>query len=103
MKPRADLTISRFAESRKTIIVVKISLDISEEISSGTPSQGEKGAEGPKIQPLNSKTSLEMAVIVALIIWGVAPARPPAIIVKYSSKDAGATESGWLIWLERCP
>ena len=34
VKPSADLTISRFVESRKTIIVVKISLDISREISS---------------------------------------------------------------------
>lgn len=34
MNPRADLTISRFAESRKTIIVVNISLDIPGEMSS---------------------------------------------------------------------
>jgi hypothetical protein len=35
--------------------------------------------------PLNSKTILDMAVTVALIMWGVAPARPAAIIVTYSS------------------
>lgn len=34
--------------------------------------------------PLNSKTSLEIAVTVALIMCGVAPARPAAIIVMYS-------------------
>jgi hypothetical protein len=38
--------------------------------------------------PLNSKTSLDMAVTVALIIWGVAPARPAATIVMYSSRLA---------------
>lgn len=38
--------------------------------------------------PLNSKTSLDMAVTVALIMWGVAPARPAAIIVTYSSRLA---------------
>ena len=31
-----------------------------------------------------------MAVTVALIIWGVAPAKPPAIIVRYSSMFAVA-------------
>lgn len=40
--------------------------------------------------PLNSKTRREMAVTVALIICGVAPARPPAIMVMYSSKLAVA-------------
>jgi hypothetical protein len=38
--------------------------------------------------PLNSKTSLDIAVTVALIMWGVAPARPAAIIVMYSSRLA---------------
>jgi hypothetical protein len=38
--------------------------------------------------PLNSKTSLDMAVTVALIMWGVAPARPAATIVMYSSRLA---------------
>ena len=36
------------------------------------------------VLPLNSKTSLETAVTLALIICGVAPARPAAIIVMYS-------------------
>jgi hypothetical protein len=43
--------------------------------------------------PLNSKTSLDMAVTVALIMCGVAPARPPAIIVRYSSKLALANQN----------
>lgn len=38
--------------------------------------------------PLNSKTSLDIAVTVPLIMCGVAPARPAAIIVRYSSKLA---------------
>lgn len=35
-------------------------------------------------KPLNSKTSREIAVTVALIMWGVAPANPPATMVMYS-------------------
>lgn len=40
--------------------------------------------------PLNSKTSFDNAVIVALIICGVAPANPPAIIMRNSWRDAVA-------------
>lgn len=43
-------------------------------------------------RPLNSKTSREIAVTVALIMWGVAPASPPAIMVMYSFMFAFA---GW--------
>lgn len=41
------------------------------------------------ISPLNSNIIRETAVIVALIMWGVAPANPPAIIVTYSWILAG--------------
>lgn len=43
-------------------------------------------------EPLNSKTRRETAVTVALIICGLAPARPPATIVMNSSMFAAAEE-----------
>ena len=40
--------------------------------------------------PLNSNTTRDNAVIVALIMWGEVPASPAAIILRYSSTSAVA-------------
>ena len=90
MKPRVDLTISRFAEERKTRRVETISLSIFAGIVSITEKGCQWGFAGSVLitVPLNSNTSLDMAVTVALIMWGVAPARPAATIVMYSSRLA---------------
>jgi len=89
IKPRADLTISRFFDPRKTAVVAMSSLSVSSEISSAR----ELGS-GQDIKmhiPLNSKISRDNALILAEIMWGVVPVRPAATIVMNSSTFASTS------------
>ena len=66
--------------------VVKISVCIFDEMASGIAYiQWLLGFSRSYIPPLNSKTSRDIAVTVALIMCGEAPASPPATIVINSS------------------